>query len=237
LQQTLISRQAPRHDVPSHPSHFGAVMTQLFSSTRLTLVLAAVLLAASAISPARSRADMPDATSLVDYGFKGFTLGLELGLAVGYLTTGPHWEHDEWKKLVLGAGIGALGGMTTGIIVAVADASSRGVPAGYYLLRDAGYGVLLGATMGSVIGVLLWVNDGSSKDVLMGAAWGGVIGAGAGLLYGIIEASNARPPGRYRDEDDERGFHLGHGVHMLVSPTASIEGPGMAAVVWGPIDL
>jgi hypothetical protein len=177
---------------------------------------------------------MPNATSLVDYGFKGFTLGLELGLAIGYITTGPTWEHDEWKKLVLGAGIGALGGLTTGIIVAVADSTGHGAAAGYYLLRDSGYGVLLGATMGVVIGVLLWVDDGSSKDVLKGAAWGGVIGAGAGLLYGIIEASNARPPSRYRDdEDDERGFHLGKDVHLSLSPIPSPTSPGMAAVMWG----
>src|SRR4051794_28279826 len=150
-------------------------MTQLRYSTRF-LVLAAVVYAATALAPARSRADMPNATSLVDYGFKGFTLGLELGLAIGYITTGPTWEPDEWKKLVLGAGIGALGGLTTGIIVAVADSTGHGAAAGYYLLRDSGYGVLLGATMGVVIGVLLWVDDGSSKDVLKGAAWGGVIG-------------------------------------------------------------
>jgi hypothetical protein len=213
-------------------------MTQLWSSTRLTLVLAAFVFAASTFSPAHSRADMPDATSLVDYGFKGFTLGLELGLAVGYLTTGPQWEQGEWKTVVLGAGIGALGGMTAGIVVAVADSTSHGVPAGYYLIRDAGYGVLLGATMGAVIGVLLWVDDGTSKDVLMGAAWGGVIGAGAGLLYGVIESANARPSRKYRDdEDDERGFHLGHGVHLSVAPSASPTGPGMAAVLWGPIDL
>jgi hypothetical protein len=199
------------------------------------LVLAAVVYAASALAPARSRADMPDATSLVDYGFKGFTLGLELGLAIGYISTGPRWESGEWKELVLGAGIGALGGMTLGIIVAVADSTSHGVPAGYYLIRDSGYGVLLGATMGAVIGTLLWVDDGTSKDVLKGAAWGGLIGAGAGLLYGIIEATNARPPSRYRDddEDDERGFHLGRDVHLSVSPTYTPNAPGMAAVMWG----
>lgn len=179
---------------------------------------------------------MPDATTLVDYGFKGFTLGLEMGLALGYITTGSHWESNEWKKLVIGAGIGALAGMTTGIIVAVADAAGDGVPAGYYLLRDAGYGVLLGATMGAVIGVLLWVDDGTSKDVLKGAAYGALIGAAAGLLYGIIEASNARPHRRERDDDeeeDEGSLHLGHGVHLSFAPTSPVMGPGMTAVLWG----
>lgn len=212
-------------------------MMQLRCPTRF-LVLAAVVYAVSAIVPARSRADMPDATSLVDYGFKGFTLGLELGVAVGYIMTGPRWESDEWKKVVLGAGIGALGGMTLGIVVAVADSTSHGVPAGYFLLRDAGYGVLLGATMGAVVGTLLWVDDGTSKDVLKGAAWGGVFGAGAGLLYGIIEASNARPRGHYRDHDDdddydERGFNLGRDVHLSLTPIPSPTSPGMSAVIGG----
>jgi hypothetical protein len=183
---------------------------------------------------------MPDATSLVDYGFKGFTLGLELGLAVGYITTGSEWEDGEWKNVVLGGGLGALGGMTIGIIVAVADATSHGVPAGYFLLRDAGYGTLLGATMGAVVGVLLWIDDGSEKDVLVGASWGAVIGAGAGLVYGIIEAANARPRSRYRDDDeeeDEEGFHLGRGVHLSIGPAPTRNGLGMAAVLRGPFEF
>lgn len=216
-------------------------MTQLWSSSRFALVLAAFVFAASTFSPAPSRADMPDAMSLVDYGFKGFTLGLELGLAVGYIATGPRWEHDEWKTVVLGAGIGALGGMTLGIVLAVVDSTSHGVPAGYYLIRGAGYGVLLGATVGATVGVLLWVNDGTSKDVLKGAAWGGVIGAAAGVLYGVIECANARPSRRGRDddedEDDERGFHLGRGVHLSLGPVPSVDGLGMAGVISGPLDM
>jgi hypothetical protein len=226
-------------------------MMQLWSSTRFTLVLAAFVFAASTFSPSHSRADMPDAISLVDYGFKGFTLGLELGLAIGYITTGPTWEHDEWKQLVLGAGIGALGGMTLGIVVAVVDSTSHGVPAGYYLLRDAGFGVLLGAAVGATVGVLLWVNDGTSKDVVQGAAWGGVIGAGAGVLYGLIESANARPPRRGRghdhdDEDDEeyeyeyereRGFNLGRGVHLSVGAAPTTDGAVVAAALSGRLDL
>jgi hypothetical protein len=223
-------------------------MMQLWSSTRFTLVLAAFVFAASTFSPAHSRADMPDAISLVDYGFKGFTLGAELGLSIGYITTGPSWESDEWKKVVLGAGIGALGGMTLGIVVAVVDSTSHGVPAGYFLLRDAGYGVLLGAAVGATIGVLLWVNDGTSKDVVQGAAWGGVIGAGAGVIYGLIESANARPYHRGRhdhdDDDDEeyeyeyeRGFHLGHDVHLSVGPAPSRDGIGMGALLSGKFDL
>jgi hypothetical protein len=65
-----------------------------------------------------------------------------------------------------------------------------------------------------------------------------VIGAGAGILYGLIESANARPSRRGRnDEDDERGFHLGHGVHLSLGPTASAAGPGVAAVLSGRTNM
>jgi hypothetical protein len=200
--------------------------------------MALLLSAAGAIAPAHSRADMPDADSLLDYGFKGFTLGVELGLAVGYITTGPKWERNEWRSLVIGMGIGALSGLTTGILMAVIDTTSGGVPGGFYLLRDAGYGALLGGVMGSVIGILFWVNDGSPKDVLRSAAWGGLFGCGAGLIYGMIEASNAKPRRRGYDDDDA-ALHLGKGIKLSVSPTppSRTAGGGVAAVLYGPLDF
>ena len=213
-------------------------MTLSFRPTRLAVALAALMFVASTFAPSRSRAEMPDAASLVDYGFKGFTLGLELGLAIGYITTGPRWERAEWKSLAMGMGIGALAGMTTGIIVAVADTTSEGV-GGYYLLRDAGYGTLLGASMGAVVGLLLWVDDGSSKDVLRGSAFGALFGAGAGLVYGIIEAAHAKPRGRdYEDEDEEAGWGLGRNLHLSAAPIGGPgHGAGVAAVMWGSLDV
>jgi hypothetical protein len=178
---------------------------------------------------------MPDTYDLVDYGWHGFTLGLELGLSIGYIMTGPRWDSDEWKTVVLTTGIGALAGITTGIMVAVADSTSHSVPSGYYLIRDAGYGALMGGAMGAIVGTLLWVDDGTSKDVLKGAAWGGVIGAGAGLLYGIIEASNARPV-RYRErwdgdeEWEERGFNWERDVHVSIAPVPSTQSLGITGV-------
>ena len=207
-------------------------MTTSSSSARYTFVVAALVFAASTLSPARSRADMPDAASLVDYGFKGFTLGLELGLAVGYITTGKTWEKNEWKKLVISAGIGALAGMSTGIVVSVADSTSGGA-GGYYILRDAGYGTLLGGTMGALVGVLLWVDNGRPKDVLRGAAYGALLGAALGIVYGVVEASNSR--GRDEYDDDDAALKLGEGWHLTVTPTIPDEGavPGMAAVIDG----
>ena len=108
-------------------------------------------LAALAVRALSQRADMPDATGLIDYGFKGFSLGVEIGLSMGYIATGPVYRSEEWKKLVLGMGIGALVGMVGGIVVSVVAATGDGVPMGYFILRDAlRHG--LGATMGAVIG-------------------------------------------------------------------------------------
>ena len=201
-------------------------MTHSRNCFRHALVVALLLSAASAIAPAHSRADMPDADSLLDYGFKGTMLGIELGLSISYLSTGPKWEDDEWKPVVFGMGIGALAGLSTGILLAVIDKTSGGW-GGFYLLRAAVYGSLLGGVMGAALGVLFWVNDGSSKDVLRSAAWGGIFGAAAGLIYGMIEAGNAKP----RRED--ASLDLGEGVRLSIAPTTA----GGMAVLHGPLDF
>jgi hypothetical protein len=146
--------------------------------------------------PARSFAEMPDTGAIVDYSFKGFTLGLEIGLAVGYLSTGNHYADREWRKVLLGMGIGAVAGITAGVFIAAADYSTRGSPMGYYILRDTNYGTLVGAAMGAVVGTLLWINDGSSRDLLRGLSYGTLFGAIVGITYGIIEGKNASPRSR-----------------------------------------
>lgn len=200
-------------------------MPRLASLVRPLLVVA--VLAYGALQPGRASADMPNAAGLVDYGFKGFSLGVELGLSIGFIATGPVYHGDEWKKLVVGMGVGALLGMAGGIVTSVIDATGTGVPVGYFILRDAGYGTLLGATMGAVVGMLLWVEDGTPKDILKGAAYGTLFGAAAGVIYGVIEARNAELP---RDEDEHDGW-LGH-VQFSVSPVPLASGPGLAAHVY-----
>jgi hypothetical protein len=178
--------------------------------------------------PARASAEMPDAASLFDYGFKGFTVGAEVGLAVGYIATGSLYEKNEWRMLVVGMGIGALSGMTTGIVVAVADSSSSGSPMGYYVLRDAGYGTLLGALMGAVTGSLLWVANGTSKDVLKGAAFGTLFGAAAGIGYGVLEGKHGTSL-----HPVEAGYGLGKHWRFRLSPAPSAGGVGLAAQLFG----
>jgi hypothetical protein len=201
-------------------------MTCALSSTRLRLCL--WLLIASALLPPRASAEMPDAASLFDYGWKGFTVGAELGLAVGYISTGSVYEKNEWRMLVVGLGVGALAGMSTGIVVAVADASSSGSPMGYFVLRDAGYGTLLGAIMGAVTGSLLWVASGTSKDVLKGAAFGTLFGASAGIGYGILEGKQGTA-----SHPIEAGYRLGDRLRLTLSPAPAPGGIGLAAQLFG----
>lgn len=190
---------------------------------RVSMVLSTALFAVllGALMPAKSRASMPDADMLFDYGFKGLTVGAEIGLSVGYLSAGSRYEQDEWRKLVLGVGIGALAGVTTGIVIAIADGTGGGIPVGYYVLRDASYGTWIGAAVGALVGALLWVDDGRPRDVLQGAAYGTMFGAVAGVAYGIIEGKNATPPARRYDND----------WRFSVAPFNSPRSAGVAAMV------
>lgn len=200
-----------------------SVSSSIRRITPIRLALIGLFLAASAL-PSPAAAEMPDAGALFDYGFKGFTVGAELGLSVGYIATGPVYEHEEWRKLVVGMGVGALIGMSSGIVVAVADSGSGGAPMGYFILRDAGYGTLLGAIMGAITGSLLWVASGTSKDVLKGAAYGTLLGAAAGIGYGVLEGKHGTAA-----RTAETGFRLGNGLRVQVAPLPSAAGAGLAA--------
>src|SRR4051812_17706587 len=145
----------------------------------LGLVLAISL--ANALSPAQSWAK-DDTPSTVAYGFDGFWTGAQIGLASGYLATGREYESEEWRKLVFGAGVGALIGVGAGITLGVIDVGSAPPDAGHLILRDVGYGVGLGAIVGTAVGALFLIDSGRPKNLLTGAAIGTVAGAGAGLV-------------------------------------------------------
>jgi hypothetical protein len=163
----------------------------------LRFTLSTLVLVAALSWPAQSKAldnerSAPvEGPTILAYGLRGFWTGAELGLATGFLATGTHYESGEWRKLVLGAGIGAVVGLTGGITLAVVDASSSRPLTGWLMLRDTGYGSLLGALAGAAIGALFWVDHGRAKNVLTGAAVGTLAGAGAGLVFGLIEGLNA----------------------------------------------
>jgi hypothetical protein len=166
---------------------------------RSGLFVVALLAALSVLSePTRCAAQSgDDGPALFQYGFRGFWTGAELGLAAGYLTTGSEYESGEWRKLVLGLGVGAIIGVASGVTLGMVDASDANRPRfGWYVLRDMGYGALLGAFTGAAVGALVWVDDGRPKDVLIGLSWGALIGGAVGALFGVVEGMGAEPRGR-----------------------------------------
>jgi len=149
------------------------------------------LLAGFWLTPSLSQAAENDTPSIVTYGFDGFWTGAQIGLASGYLATGREYESDEWRKLVFGAGVGALVGVGTGLTLGIVDVGGGPPATGHLILRDVGYGVGLGAIVGTAVGALFLIDDGRPKNLLTGAAVGTVAGAGAGLVFGVIEAAAA----------------------------------------------
>jgi hypothetical protein len=203
------------------------------------LVLASVVLvwATGLCTPEHAHAELPDRASFLDYGFSGFILGVEVGLPIGYISTGPKYTEPEWRKLVLGAGIGALAGLTTGFVAALADSGERG--AAFYILSDAGYGALGGAGLGALVGVLIWVGrDAQSehevgKDMLMCASFGALIGTGLGIIFGAFEGASAESKRRNRAGERPRLAR----AHFTLTAVPASQGSGMTALVSGPLDF
>lgn len=129
--------------------------------------------------------------SIVAYGMDGFWTGAQIGLAAGFLTTGSEYESEEWRKLVFGAGVGALTGVGLGLTLGILDVGQAPPQTGGLILRDVGYGVGLGAVVGTAVGALFLIDSGEAKNLLTGAAVGTLVGAGAGLAFGLIESAVA----------------------------------------------
>ncbi len=132
-----------------------------------------------------------DTPSIVSYAFDGFWTGAQVGLATGYLATGREYESEEWRKLVFGAGVGALVGVGVGLTLGVIDVGQAPPQTGRLILRDVGYGVGLGAVVGTAVGALFLIDSGRAKNLLTGAAVGTLVGAGAGVAFGLIESAAA----------------------------------------------
>jgi hypothetical protein len=168
--------------------------------------------ALSVLAPQRCAAE-DDAPSILGYAFEGMGTGVATGLAVGYLATGSEFESKEWRTLVWGTAIGALAGLGTGLVLGFVDAGmgkQRGV--GFYMVRDSNYGWMVGAIAGGIIGGLIWLGDGTGKDLLRGFAWGTVIGAGSGLLIGAIEGALRGSGSSESRSAQRRNLQLGFGI-------------------------
>lgn len=145
------------------------------------------LIAAAALAlPDRAfAADEPP--SIITYGSNGFWTGAQIGLATGYLATGKDYESGEWRKLVFGAGVGALSGVAIGVTLGIVDAGSTPPAMGWLVLRDAGYGVGLGSLVGLATGALFMLDSPNTKYLVRGAAIGSLAGAAAGVVVGVIQ--------------------------------------------------
>jgi hypothetical protein len=170
-----------------------------------------------------SRAAENDTPSVISYGFDGFWTGAQIGLASGYLATGRDYESHEWRKLAFGAGVGALVGVGAGLTLGIVDLGGGPPPTGRIILRDIGYGVGLGAIVGTAVGALFLIDGGRAKDLLTGAAVGTVAGAGAGLVFGLIEGASA---GKETAAMDAPGIDSVH-FTLLSSPSSLAPMPAL----------
>ena len=158
------------------------------------LAVSLIFAATSVLAPSLCLAN-EEPPSIIKYGFEGFWTGAQVGLASGYLATGQDYESGEWRKLVFGAGVGALVGVGAGITLGIVDVGQPAPRTGWLVLRDTGYGLGLGAIVGTAVGALFVIDSGDPKDLLVGASIGTLVGAGAGIAFGLIEGAAAdRPP-------------------------------------------
>ena len=186
-------------------------------STFATLALAAALLTPATCFARDNAPPADEGPTMFSYGMRGLWTGAELGLAVGYLATGDHYNKGEWRKLVLGLGIGAIAGVGAGVSLAIVDASATRPRAGWFVLRDMGYGILLGALTGAAVGALFLVDSGRPKDILTGVAAGALVGAGVGVVFGVIEGLNSP----HRQPDTARRNDRGVRITIAALPTDS----------------
>lgn len=159
------------------------MLSSLARRTLLTLTLIFSLAA-----PAMAQ-DATDGPSMMDYGWTGLTTGLGVGFAAGYLAMGPTYQSGEWRSMVYGTGIGGLSGMGLGLMLGLIDVGAAPQRPAFIMLRDIGVGSGLGAVAGLIVGTMFALGkDGELRDLSDGAAYGTLIGAGAGVVFGMIEA-------------------------------------------------
>jgi hypothetical protein len=151
------------------------------------------LLAAAAVALPERALAAEEAPSIITYGSNGFWTGAQLGLATAYLATGQDYESREWRKLVFGAGVGALSGVAIGITLGIVDSGSEPPAMGWLILRDAGYGIGLGALVGVATGALFMLDSPDTKYLVQGAAIGSLAGAGVGIVVGVIQGISSKP--------------------------------------------
>lgn len=145
----------------------------------------------------RDKTEQKEPHGWFKYGVSGMWMGARAGLAIGYLTTGPHYEKGEWREAVGGAAIGALSGVGLGLLMKAIDLDGQQPHAGWLVLRDMSIGTSVGALGGVLAGGIVALGSGRARDMLTGAAIGSLGGGALGLIIGIVQGSRtptAREP-------------------------------------------
>jgi hypothetical protein len=130
-----------------------------------------------------------DRPSTFRYAMHGLIGGSLVGLASGYLFARDD-DEDRARTLAFGAGVGALSGAALGLSLGLLDGPDEG--GGYYVVRDAFYGVGFGAIVGAIGGGLAAVRGAPGERVLLGTAVGAISGFGVGLITGLVQAQVER---------------------------------------------
>ncbi|MFC1566277.1 hypothetical protein ACFL4A_00380 [bacterium] len=126
--------------------------------------------------------------TVLNYAGKGFNIGLILGLAGGYLAyKDTDGTSDDKKILLKGPAYGALIGTFVGLGIGIYDLSRPETGMGSIILQDVRSGAYLGTALGACLGLIKMIDTEKGEDIVIGAAWGSIIGAVAGLLIGIYE--------------------------------------------------
>jgi hypothetical protein len=126
--------------------------------------------------------------SVFTYGFRGFAIGALAGTATGYvIARDDGFASDDWKPVVYGLGIGALGGAAIGLTLGFIDLEDDRPGMGNIALRDMLYGAVFGLVAGAIVGGLVAIGEEDAELVLFGAALGTFGGTLVGLVVGIIE--------------------------------------------------
>jgi hypothetical protein len=144
----------------------------------------------SAEEPASTQPASLPSTSVFGCAMDGLWLGLLVGSGGGYLRARRDgFDSDDWRPVVLGAGIGALSGVGVGLTAGFVDLAAERPGRASIALRDTLYGAGLGGLLGAITGALVMVRSDDPEHIGFGAAIGSLAGAGAGLAVGLIEGA------------------------------------------------
>jgi hypothetical protein len=122
-------------------------------------------------------------------------MGIFAGLAGGYLVAREGGLHaSDWRPLVAGAGIGALGGGALGLTLGLVSTDPASQGRAYLIMREMNRGGQFGLLAGGIVGGLVALGNDHPEHILLGAAIGTLAGTAAGVLVGSLERNPWAPP-------------------------------------------